>query len=158
MANQREIAEKLGRFGFIGKGIFYVLIGVLAAMFAFGSGGAKKGKRGILQFIENQPGGDIMLYAMAFLIFGYVIYKFYKAFVRKSFRDSEKKAKVKQVANFLAGVFYSILIYATISIAMSSGGSGGSGNKRQTLVHDVLGMSGGQIIIGIVAVGFFIKA
>jgi hypothetical protein len=52
--------KKLKQFGFYSKGLIYALIGILAAMVAFGLGGDIKGKSGIVQFLHELPGGIIL--------------------------------------------------------------------------------------------------
>ncbi len=67
--------EKLARFGYVAKGIVYIIIGLLAVQAATGNGGKTTGSSGALETIATQPFGKELLIVMTFGIIGYVMWR-----------------------------------------------------------------------------------
>jgi hypothetical protein len=140
--------EKFFRFGLICKGIVYCITGILATLAAIGFGGSKASKSEIFKMIYEQPFGLILISIIAFGLFGYALLRFFQCF-----RDTEHKGKnAKGLASRIGygisgGIYFGLGLYAT-KLAIT--GSGGSGESRQFMVSKVLGISGGEWIIGII--------
>lgn len=63
--------ERLGRFGYVSKGVVYGIVGLLAAQAAFGRGGKTTDTQGALQTIVNQPFGKFLLALVAIGLIGF---------------------------------------------------------------------------------------
>jgi len=153
-----ESIRKIARVGMFAKGVVYVILGVLTAMYAFGSGGQKAGKDSALQFVYSQPFGKILLAILAAGLICYVVWRFIQAF-----RDPENKGEDKsgigtRIGYAASGVLYGVIAFEAIRMLFSSGGSGGGGSQKETIVQMLLGQPFGQILVGIVAAVFFGKA
>lgn len=112
-------AENFARLGFATKGAVYFLIGLTAALAAFGFSNEKLNFKTVIKFIEDQWLGKVLV---AFLVIGllcYVFFLFYKTFVIKL-----KKRTLLKIANraglFLSGIFYLILAYSATLILVNS--------------------------------------
>ena len=85
-AAARPWVERLARFGYAAKGAVYIVVGLLAAMAAFGMGGKTTDTRGALATIVTQPFGRVLLGAVAVGLVGYALWRFVQAGV-----DAENK-------------------------------------------------------------------
>lgn len=148
--------EKLARLGMGAKGATYLILGVLTAMAAFNEGGQKAGQSDALKFLYEQPFGKIMLVLLTIGLIGYVIWRFVQAFRDPENEGSDKNGVILRIGYALSGVLYGVLAYEAIRMLMQSGASGGGGGQ-QRLVSTLLQQPFGQILVGIVAVAFFIK-
>nr|MBA3438683.1 DUF1206 domain-containing protein [Pyrinomonadaceae bacterium] len=81
--------ERLARLGYAAKGAVYIVVGLLAAMAAFGMGGKTTDTRGALATIVAQPFGRVLLGAVAVGLAGYTIWRFVQAGVDAEHKGSE---------------------------------------------------------------------
>ena len=153
-----ESVKTIARVGMFAKGVVYVILGVLTAMYAFGSGGQKAGKSSTLEFIYQQPFGKILLGILAAGLICYVIWRFVQAFRDPENKGDDKEGVGTRIGYAASGILYGVLAFEAIRMLMSSGGSSGGGNGKETIVQTLLGQPFGQILVGIVAVVFFGKA
>ncbi len=154
-----ESVRKIARVGMFAKGVVYVILGVLTAMYAFGSGGEKAGKSSALEFIYQQPFGKILLGILAAGLICYVIWRFIQAFRDPEDKGDDKGGIASRIGYAASGVLYGVFAYEAIRMLLTSGSSGsGGGSQKETIVDVLLGQPFGQILVGIVAVVFFGKA
>ncbi len=119
--------KTVAHIGYTAKGVVYALTGILALMAAFNLGGQKAGKLQIIEFLENQAFGKIIL---GLLGIGLACYAFWRCI--QSLQDPEgigndTKGIIKRISFFISGAVYMALgIYAIVEIfkEQSSGGSG----------------------------------
>ncbi|MBG48337.1 MAG: hypothetical protein CML05_08630 [Pseudozobellia sp.] len=139
--------KKAAFAGFIAKGAVYALSGLLALLSAFNLGGSKAGKFQVIEFLEQQPFGKILL---ALLGLGLICYAFWR-FIQ-SIRDpegigSDKKGMVKRVSFFISGAIYLGLgLFAIFEIFYEpEKGSGGTlgflGNQVKTYAFIIIGLA-----------------
>lgn len=154
-AAHSDTVEKLARFGYAVKGVVYGLIGVLAVMAAFGSGGKTSGSRGVLRTIADGPFGQILIAAAAIGLFGYALWRFIQAFLDPDHKGSDAEGIVKRIGYFFSGVLYAGLGWAAARLLMGDGGGGGDSADTWTakLMAQPFGVwlvgIGGAITIGI---------
>src|SRR5690242_8518745 len=67
--------EGLGRFGYVAKGVVYLIVGLLAVQTALGRGGEPTDQRGALAHIAQAPFGQVLLVVMTVGLIGYAIWK-----------------------------------------------------------------------------------
>jgi len=118
--------EKFARFGYAAKGVVYVVVGALAAVAAFGNGGATTGSRGALQTIAHQPFGQVLLGVVALGLAGYAMWQFIRAIEDPENEGADGKAIAKRVGFFISGAIHFALVMYAISITFGTSG-GGSG-------------------------------
>lgn len=143
--------EKLARFGFIAKGVIYVLLGIMAVMAAIGQGSAQQANRnGVAQLIFEQPFGRILSILLVIGIIGYVIWRFTEAIKDPHHVGSDNKGIIKRIGYFVSGLVYTG--FAISLIRQLAGSGGGSSNSRQTWTAKILEMDAGPFIIIIIGV------
>ena len=141
--------KNIARTGLVAKGIIYAIIGILTFMAAFNMGGQKAGKLQVIDFLEKQTFGKVLLIIVAIGVLCYAFWKFTQAIKDPENIGDDKKGTVKRIAYFISGLLYlglGVLAFLdAIDTANSSGGS--SGKSSSFLASDV-----GLIILGIVGV------
>lgn len=147
----KDWIEKLARFGFIAKGVIYVLLGIMAVMAAIGQGGTQQADRnGVAQLIFEQPFGRILAILLVIGIIGYVIWRFIEAINDPQHVGSDNKGMVKRIGYFVSGLIYTGF---AISIIRQLAGSGsGSSNSKQTWTAKLLEMDAGPFIVMLIGI------
>nr|WKN37743.1 DUF1206 domain-containing protein [Tunicatimonas sp. TK19036] len=155
-----ESIRKIARFGMFSKGAVYIILGVLTAMAAFGSGGQTAGKSDSLKFVYQQPFGKVLLAILALGLVSYTVWRFIQAIRDPENKGSDKEGIATRIGYVASGILYGIFAFEAIRMLFANGGSGsgGGGNQQEDLVSMLLGQPFGQILVGIVAVVFFGKA
>lgn len=147
--------DTYARIGIAAKGIVYILVGVLAAMAAFGQGGsASGGQQGAFRWVLEQPFGKILLGLVVIGLLGYVAWRFIMAFMDPDGYGSDAKAMFKRAGFFFSGLTYLFFAFSAARLLLpdGGGGAGGSGGGgRDMLISKVLDQPFGQILIGIFA-------
>lgn len=151
--------EKIRKAGIITKGFIYSLIGILTFLAALGVGGKVSGKNGVLNFLQNQTFGNILLGIIAVGLLGYAIWRIYSAFLDAKNEGDDKKGYAKRIGYFVSGLIYGALGVSTVS-SLIGGNTSQGGDTKESLVSTILNQSYGQTLIYIVGgilllVGFY---
>lgn len=147
--------EKLARFGYAAKGVVYVIVGTLAAMAAFGTGGETTGSRGALHTIMDQPFGQVMLGLVAVGLFGYALWQFVRAVEDPENEGSDGKALAKRATFLISGIIHLGLVLAAIRLLTGSmAGRGGDDAGTQDWTATLMSYPAGQWLVA--AVGLII--
>lgn len=114
--------------GYIAKGVVYALTGALSLSAAFGSGGQNAGKLQVIEFLEKQAFGKVILALLGLGLVCYAIWRFMQSIQDPEGIGSDTKAIIKRISFFISGVVYLGLgIFAIVEIfKQNTGGSGGS--------------------------------
>ncbi len=117
--------EGLARFGYVAKGVVYVVVGGLAALAALHVGrGGTTGKAGALQMILGQPYGKVMLAIVAAGLTGFVLWRFTQAFLDADRKGADAKGLAIRAFYVGSGLVYASLAYAAARLVLGSGGGG----------------------------------
>ncbi|WP_237705251.1 DUF1206 domain-containing protein [Bacillus coahuilensis] len=157
--NEKQVAKQeikpwiknFARFGYMSKGVVYILIGVLSLLAAIGTGGKTTDSTGALESVGSKPYGDILLWIIALGLTGYVVWKIIQAVNDPENNSNEKKSLIRRVFYIVTAVIYSFLTYKAITIAIKDSSSNG-GNSQQTISSWLLGQAFGQWIIGAIGI------
>ena len=141
--------KKMAKTGFVAKGSVYAIAGILTFMAAFNLGGQKTGKLQVLQFLDNQTFGNILLILMGLGLICYALWRFVQSISDPENIGSDGKAKVKRAAFFISGLLYLGLAVLALMRVFGSRGSGGSGSGSSAQSSSFLASETGLIIIGI---------
>lgn len=147
--------KNMARTGFVAKGVVYGIIGILTFKAAFDMGGQKAGQLAVLEFLEKQTFGNILLILMALGLACYAAWRFIQAVKDPENIGDDKKGKAKRVAFFCSGLLYLGfgVIAALKAFGSSSAASGSSGSAQKS---SFLASETGLWIIGIVGVGVIV--
>ncbi len=144
--------KRTARAGYVSKGLVYAITGALAFGAASGLGGSSEGKLGVLEFLQKQPFGNVLLGIMGLGLLCYSFWRFFQSFKDPENIGDDAKGIGKRTGFFFSGLVYLGLGgYAIYQIVKPSGGSGGS--KSGMLPPEYL-----PYIFYAIAIGLAIKA
>ena len=135
--------------GLISKGVVYCLLGILAFMAAFEISGRtddNADKEGVLQFVQERTGGNIILALLAAGLLAYSLWRLIDGF-RES--NGESKSIGKRIRYIFSGLIY--LSLAAYAFKMLLGGKDSNGNGTQGMVANLLEKPLGQWMVALVA-------
>ena len=121
--------EQLERFGFVARGLIYVIIGVLALQFAMGAGGATATPTSAIALIGRQPLGKWLLVAVAAGLAGYSLWGFVRAILDPLGRGSDAKGLIARAGFLVSGVSYGLLLIPTVLTLLNKPGASTAGNS-----------------------------
>ncbi|MBD2103356.1 DUF1206 domain-containing protein [Leptolyngbya sp. FACHB-261] len=163
--------ERLARSGYAAKGVVYVIVGLLAAQAALGTGGKTTDTSGALQTIVTQPFGKFLLSLVTVGLLGYALWRFVQAVVDPEHANQDAGAKrwAQRFGYALSGLGYAGLALTALKLISGSGGGSGSSsggsNSTQDWTARILSQPFGQWLVGllgaiVIGVGFsyFYKA
>lgn len=145
--------EIMARLGYGARGIVYCLVGGLALLAAFGSGGQTGGSKSALQTLLNQPFGRVWLSAIALGLFGFAVWRIVEALTDADHRGTEWKALGVRAAHLISGGIYASLALFAVNLALGSGGGGGEDQAAQGWTAWLLSQPFGQWLVGLIALG-----
>jgi len=105
--------EWVGRAGYATRGFLYLIIGIMAALAAFGEGGGTTDSKGAIGELYHQPFGQALLLAAAVGLFSYAAFSAYQGLI-----DPERHARgwarvAKRIGRaFIALLHASLGVYA----------------------------------------------
>lgn len=138
---------RLRQVGFFTKGLVYVLLGGLAAIAAFGSGGKIGGKDGVMKFLLGMPLGQVLVGIVALGLAAYSLWRFYSAYRDPRSDDTDRRWGAK--ARFVySGFFYGAIAY---SFAKPLFSSSSGGDKKKAMLGKLLDTEWGVWAIGAIA-------
>ncbi len=123
--------ERLARLGYAAKGAVYIVVGLLAAMAAFGRGGKTTDTRGALATIVAQPFGRVLLGTVAVGLAGYAIWRFVQAGVDAEHKGSDAKGMAVRIGYAISGLIHAGLAFTAMQLVVGSesGSRRGSGDS-----------------------------
>lgn len=150
--------KNTARAGFIAKGTVYAITGVLTFMAAFNMGGGQKtGRLQVLEFLDKQTFGNILLILMGLGLACYATWRFIQSIKDPERIGTDTKAKVKRTAFFISGLIYlGLAVLAVMRVINTGSGGTGSGSSGSAKNSSFLASETGLIIIGIVGAGIVI--
>ncbi|MDX1604091.1 MAG: DUF1206 domain-containing protein [Salinimicrobium sediminis] len=147
--------KTMARTGFVAKGIVYGIIGILTFKAAFDMGGQKAGQMQVLEWLEKQTFGNILLVLMALGLLCYAAWRFVQAVKDPEHIGDDKKGKAKRTGFFFSGLLYlGIAVMAALkAFGSGKGSSGSSGSAQQS---SFLASETGLWVLGIIGAGIII--
>jgi len=143
--------KKAARAGYFAKGSVYAITGILTLMEAINLGGQKASKLKVLEFLDKQPFGNILLLIMALGLLSFSYWRFSQAISDPENIGTEKKGKIKRVAFFISGAAYLGLSVLAVIRVFGSQSSSGDTEKSHFLATNT-----GLILIGITGAIFIL--
>lgn len=149
MREAKPWIRRFGRFGYMAKGVVYGMIGILAALAAFGPEGETTGTSGALQSIAEMPFGEVLLWIIGIGLIGYIVWDFIKAIKDPENEGTDAKGLIKRTGYFISGIIYANLAFGAIKLASHTGNAGG-GDSEQTISAKLMEQPFGVWIVGLV--------
>ena len=137
---------KIGaRIGLVAYGITHLLIAWLTLQLAFGGGGGQANQSGAFQELAQQPFGRALLWVLALGFVAVALWRLTQAVWGYGYEtDRAKNIRKRATSGAKVVVFAALAVLAATTAA--GGGSGGGGQQRATA--GVLGLPGGQFLVG----------
>ena len=153
VANSRAV-EIGARVGLACYGVTHLLIAWLALQIAFGGGGGEQAnQKGAFQQLTDNAFGKILLWI---IVVGFVAVGLWRLgqaiWGYRYVSDKKKQLRKRGTSAFKAVVFFTLTVLAVRTAI----GSGGGGNGQQQATAGVLGLPGGQWIVGLVGLGIIV--
>lgn len=143
--------KKIARTGFVAKGTVYAITGILTFMAAFNMGGQKTGKLQVLEFLDKQTFGNILLILMGIGLACYATWRFIQSVSDPENIGTDSKGKAKRAAFFVSGLIYlGLAVLAVMRVIGSGGNSGTGGGSGSAQNSSFLASETGLILIGVV--------
>lgn len=118
--------KMLARMGYLSRGAVYLVIGGLALLAAFGSGGETTNSKGAIIKITQQPFGELLLVLLIIGLVGYVIWRFIQSVKDTDDHGTSAKGMAIRIALFISAVTHAALaVWALKLLLMDDNGSGG---------------------------------
>lgn len=143
----------LARVGYISKGIVYILAGILTLMATAGLEEGPKGTEGALVEVAQKPFGELMLWAIAAGLLGYVCWKTVQGIKDPDGSGSKMKGLARRSGNITSAIIHSFLIYKAVSLAIHSGSGSG---KKQKILEVALSSGLGRWVIMLIGAGIIV--
>jgi len=140
--------------GYTAKGIVYALTGILALFEAFNMGGEKAGKLAVIDYLENQIFGSVLVILLGIGLLSYAIWRFIQSINDPEDIGSDLKGSVKRISFFISGIIYAALGIISVldALDISSLFQKGSGSENSILT----GTTGTYVFV-VIGVGLAIK-
>jgi hypothetical protein len=148
-AARSKPVRALGRGGLVAHGVVHALIAYLAIRIAIGPSDPKADRAGALQELARQPGGRVLLWAIALGLAALVVWQVAQVFRSRSDSRSARSLWMSRATNLSEAVVFGTLGFLAAKIA-AGGGAGGAG---QTLTARVLALPFGRLLLGAVGAG-----
>jgi Domain of Unknown Function (DUF1206) len=156
--SQRPWFRFVARAGMAGRGVIFLIIGILALKVATDSGGTTTDQSGALAALAQQPFGEVLLAILALALAGYALWRFVQGVLDTDDKGDDEKAWAVRASKVGSGVSYAILCAAAVGILMGSGGGGSSSGGPKNTTAGVLGWPGGQVWVVIASLVVFAVA
>ncbi len=145
--------EKMARTGYVAKGVVYTIVGILTFLAAFNMGGEKAGQTQVVEFLDKQTFGNILLIFLSLGLLSYAAWRFTQAISDPEGIGNDKKAIGQRTAFFISGVSYLGLAVIGIMQVINTGGGSGSGDSPgEEEKTAFLASETGLIVLGIAGI------
>lgn len=152
---------RYARFGYVAKGIVYVIIGALAAKAALGQGSAATDRNKAIQVIYQQPFGRFLLAVVTIGLFGYALWSWLQAALDTENKGRRLKGIVQRLGYAAVGFSYAGLALAALQLVLQKGGGGKSSDaSAQDWTARLLQAPFGValvVLVGLVALGLALR-
>jgi len=144
----------LARVGYAAKGIVYLVIGVLAARLAAGSGGEATDQRGALRVLGDGPAGALVLLVLGAGLLGYMTWRLVSAVTDAERRGDDPTSIVVRLGHAIRGIAYGLL--GVQALRASSGAVRGSsrGERAESATARLFELPFGTMLVYLAALGF----
>lgn len=147
----KKVISLAASFGYIAKGIVYILVGGLASMAAVGLGGQQAGSKEAITQLASQPYGSIMLALLGGGLFAYTLWRLIQAWFDTENMGSGIKGITARLAFAISGIIYAGLGVYCFDLLRHAASSGSSTQSRTA---ELMGQPGGIYLVFAVGVVF----
>jgi Domain of Unknown Function (DUF1206) len=110
----------MARFGYLTRGVVFIIVGSLALLVANGSGARPQGARDALQMLFEHPLGGLLLWAIAFGLACFAAWRFLQSLFDADRLGRDLYGLMRRGAYGAGGLFYLALAAATARIGFQT--------------------------------------
>lgn len=145
--NEFAWAVPVMRMGYAGRGLTYLVIAGVS-LWAILRGGEAQGTESALATLQAEPGGAIVLIAIAFGLIAYMVWRVIDALWDLEAYEWDAKGLVARGGMIVTGLIHGALGVGAIALIFGSGGSG-EGSRIAEYAAQVLSWPYGRWILGV---------
>lgn len=146
VSNSRGL-EKVARFGFIARGIAYIVLGILGFMLAVGTAEHSANEVGALAALSEQPLGYLLLWILVFGFAALAVWRFTQVATAGRTVSGGHRAYAA-----VAGVFYALAFFFTLRFVVN----GRLPVPGEVVARDftirILAWPGGQVVVALLGI------
>ena len=139
--------RRLFTAGHVAKGVIYFLIGAFAIATVVGAARSTNGPKAVIDWISNNPFGQVLPGLMGAGLAAYALWRFYLAAFDPSGESDDEKGKVKRIGWVVSGVAYAGLSLYTFQQLLNNGGSK---STREDAIALLLEQSWGKVLVAVI--------
>jgi hypothetical protein len=143
--------ERLTRFGYVVRGVIYIIPGILALQLAMGQGGQAVNQTGAIEVLGAGPFGKLLLALVALGLIGYSLWGFIRAIFDPFHDGDDAEGIAARLGYVVSAIGYAVLLVATVQYIQ---GAAVSGNNPQDWTAQLLSKPFGRVIVGIFGLGW----
>lgn len=153
-AADSRLLRVLARVGLAAQGLVFLLVAIIAAQVATGGSSSAPDQSGALADVARQPFGHALLWVVALGLFAFVLWQLTDVIwgVPGQSDEDRKKAALARGKAACVAIGYASLGVTTVKVAVGSGSAGTSASSEQSGAAGLLGLPGGQLIVGVIGV------
>jgi hypothetical protein len=136
------------RVGIVCYGVTHLLIAWLALQIAFGAVGERADQTGAFQTVAQQPVGQVLLWVLVAGFVAVALWRLTQTFWGFSY-ESDRTTKLRR----RAASGGKAVVFAALAVLAARTAAGGGGGGGQRAAAGVLGLPGGQFLVGAAGVG-----
>jgi hypothetical protein len=141
--------DRIARFGYVTKGMVYIVVGLLALEAATGMGGRTTDPPGALQTLGAQPFGQIMLGFIALGLAGYALWRLVQALADPEGEGSDANGIASRVGHGAAAVGYSVMAFTAGQLVITTR----AGSSPKDWTASLLALPLGWVLVMGVGIG-----
>ena len=147
-------AEFMARVGFAARSLIFFVMGILALLLAFGSGGKTTDQQGAIAMIGKQPEGKVLLWLVLIGLICYALWGLIQVVINPFNKENDTKGISARLGYLFGAISYSFLAiptYALLTGGAKPAQTGKQAAQAQNYVAKILDMPFGQWLVVVVA-------
>ncbi|MCF2533230.1 DUF1206 domain-containing protein [Yinghuangia soli] len=142
------------RFGFVARGVVYILVGALALQIAFGERDTEADRSGAVGELARQPFGGALVWALGIGLACMALWRLSEAVFGAAGPEGDKASR--RLLAFVRFVFYGFVAGSVLALAAVGKGNESSDKQSKDVTADVLDLPAGRWLVGIAGLGIAI--
>lgn len=155
--NEQPILPLLARLGFVGKGVVYVIVGILALQTSLGISGKVGSTQKALKTLLSQPFGTILLVGCIIGLLAHAVWRIIKGIKNPDVHHSGTQSLLFRFVDVIVGGIYLSLSYAAWQI-LRGYSTQSSGENTEIWISKILQLPFGKWLVLICALVMLIIA